>query len=203
MLWPQPQRTAKRASPVVPLRARRARRPSLFMWPISGSMAPRRRRSLRRRGVSPRPGPLTSTLVPATPWPRAPRSTTAGAGAPAAGGLALLAGGAAGPEELAEARREPAARAADEPRRARHAMAAVAAIDHGGAGTPIGRGFDLLEGVGEGVAVVGVAGHGAHADGEAAGGGGGDAHLGAELVADRSEERRVGKECRSRWSPYH
>src|SRR3989449_10098033 len=23
------------------------------------------------------------------------------------------------------------------------------------------------------------------------------------LVADRSEERRVGKECRSRWSPYH
>ena len=24
-----------------------------------------------------------------------------------------------------------------------------------------------------------------------------------ELVRDRSEERRVGKECRSRWSPYH
>ena len=25
-----------------------------------------------------------------------------------------------------------------------------------------------------------------------------------EIVADgRSEERRVGKECRSRWSPYH
>ena len=23
------------------------------------------------------------------------------------------------------------------------------------------------------------------------------------LNADRSEERRVGKECRSRWSPYH
>ena len=23
------------------------------------------------------------------------------------------------------------------------------------------------------------------------------------LKADRSEERRVGKECRSRWSPYH
>ena len=23
------------------------------------------------------------------------------------------------------------------------------------------------------------------------------------LVVDRSEERRVGKECRSRWSPYH
>ena len=23
------------------------------------------------------------------------------------------------------------------------------------------------------------------------------------MVLDRSEERRVGKECRSRWSPYH
>ena len=26
---------------------------------------------------------------------------------------------------------------------------------------------------------------------------------GALLIDDRSEERRVGKECRSRWSPYH
>src|SRR2546429_6279582 len=25
----------------------------------------------------------------------------------------------------------------------------------------------------------------------------------AAALADRSEERRVGKECRSRWSPYH
>src|SRR5438270_2294941 len=25
----------------------------------------------------------------------------------------------------------------------------------------------------------------------------------AQLLPDRSEERRVGKECRSRWSPYH
>ena len=25
----------------------------------------------------------------------------------------------------------------------------------------------------------------------------------AESAHDRSEERRVGKECRSRWSPYH
>ena len=24
-----------------------------------------------------------------------------------------------------------------------------------------------------------------------------------DLYAERSEERRVGKECRSRWSPYH
>ena len=23
------------------------------------------------------------------------------------------------------------------------------------------------------------------------------------MIAERSEERRVGKECRSRWSPYH
>src|SRR2546430_3450455 len=29
---------------------------------------------------------------------------------------------------------------------------------------------------------------------------GGDA---APMSGDRSEERRVGKECRSRWSPYH
>ena len=26
---------------------------------------------------------------------------------------------------------------------------------------------------------------------------------GASLTTTRSEERRVGKECRSRWSPYH
>ena len=26
---------------------------------------------------------------------------------------------------------------------------------------------------------------------------------GLRIVDDRSEERRVGKECRSRWSPYH
>ena len=34
-----------------------------------------------------------------------------------------------------------------------------------------------------------------------------DSELPVELAADceraRSEERRVGKECRSRWSPYH
>ena len=27
--------------------------------------------------------------------------------------------------------------------------------------------------------------------------------LGIIVLAHRSEERRVGKECRSRWSPYH
>ena len=26
---------------------------------------------------------------------------------------------------------------------------------------------------------------------------------GAAIIRKRSEERRVGKECRSRWSPYH
>jgi len=34
----------------------------------------------------------------------------------------------------------------------------------------------------------------------------GHLHRGSFLaveVAERSEERRVGKECRSRWSPYH
>src|SRR5258706_14936431 len=30
-----------------------------------------------------------------------------------------------------------------------------------------------------------------------------DANHSTVLVALRSEERRVGKECRSRWSPYH
>ena len=27
--------------------------------------------------------------------------------------------------------------------------------------------------------------------------------IGVEGIVTRSEERRVGKECRSRWSPYH
>ena len=30
-----------------------------------------------------------------------------------------------------------------------------------------------------------------------------DRTLSAILIGNRSEERRVGKECRSRWSPYH
>src|SRR5688572_13281178 len=30
-----------------------------------------------------------------------------------------------------------------------------------------------------------------------------DAQRIAQLIVQRSEERRVGKECRSRWSPYH
>ena len=31
----------------------------------------------------------------------------------------------------------------------------------------------------------------------------GDITAGLDQMRDRSEERRVGKECRSRWSPYH
>ena len=31
----------------------------------------------------------------------------------------------------------------------------------------------------------------------------GDFATNAAMVSARSEERRVGKECRSRWSPYH
>src|SRR3712207_9196204 len=30
-----------------------------------------------------------------------------------------------------------------------------------------------------------------------------EGHVGGGAVGARSEERRVGKECRSRWSPYH
>src|SRR3712207_8256395 len=33
--------------------------------------------------------------------------------------------------------------------------------------------------------------------------GGADAYLQTGQALHRSEERRVGKECRSRWSPYH
>ena len=28
-------------------------------------------------------------------------------------------------------------------------------------------------------------------------------YYGLKIITTRSEERRVGKECRSRWSPYH
>src|SRR2546426_12538572 len=38
---------------------------------------------------------------------------------------------------------------------------------------------------------------------EDAAGGGASAHGDDPLGLRRSEERRVGKECRSRWSPYH
>lgn len=47
----QAQRTAKRASPIGPFNGQRARRPSDFMCPISGSMALRRRSNLANVGV--------------------------------------------------------------------------------------------------------------------------------------------------------
>lgn len=70
MLCPQPQSTAWSASPSVPLRAQRARRPSVFMCPITGSIALRRRRSRRSAGVIPRRWPEMNASVVCTPWPR-------------------------------------------------------------------------------------------------------------------------------------
>ena len=57
-------------------------------------------------------------------------------------------------------------------------MATVAAIDHGEAGAGSGEGLHLLEGIGTGVPVIGVAGHGAHAHDKAAHERGGNADLG-------------------------
>lgn len=91
--------------------------------------------------------------------------------------------GAASPHELAQAWGKAAAGAADEHRRAVGTMAAVAAINHDEAWAGSGEGLHLLEGLGKGVPVVGIAGHGAHADDKAAGERGGDAHLAAELIA--------------------
>src|SRR5256886_13300624 len=52
---------------------------------------------------------------------------------------------------------------------------------------PLGTGVDV--GVGD--------------DEDGDGDGDGDGEGDADCDGDRSEERRVGKECRSRWSPYH
>jgi transposase InsO family protein len=70
MLCRQAQRTAKSASPRVPFKVHRARRPSVFMWPISASMALRRRRSAISPGVRPRRVPLISARVLVSAWPR-------------------------------------------------------------------------------------------------------------------------------------
>lgn len=58
------------ASPRVPLSGHLARRPSVFMCPISGSMALRRRRSFFSTGVKSRLAPEIRTRVVSTPWPR-------------------------------------------------------------------------------------------------------------------------------------
>ncbi len=70
MLCPQPHRTAKIASPVVPFSVQRARRPSDFMWPIPGSMALPRRSRFASAGVIPFRVPLISTFVFSTSCPR-------------------------------------------------------------------------------------------------------------------------------------
>lgn len=67
-LWPQAPSIAKTASPTVPLSRQRARRSSVFMWPISGSMALRQCRSLASTGVMPRRVPLIRTRVVSTPY---------------------------------------------------------------------------------------------------------------------------------------
>ena len=61
-----------------PFSEHRARRPSIFMWPISGSMALRRLSSFASSGVRPRRMPLIKTLVVLTPWPRLNRAGFAG-----------------------------------------------------------------------------------------------------------------------------
>ena len=55
MLWPAPTRMALIALPLAPARRLRSRSPSLFVWPIIGSMALRRRSSRLIVGVR-RPG---------------------------------------------------------------------------------------------------------------------------------------------------
>ena len=60
-----------------------------------------------------------------------------------------------------------------------------------------GQEASLLQGGAVGITIDGVQSAGnAEADGAGLAGG-------AAAVNERSEERRVGKECRSRWSPYH
>src|SRR2546429_3578300 len=55
------------------------------------------------------------------------------------------------------------------------------------AGTPLSDGAGVVEAVGAGVSALAP----------------GDRVAGTFFQAWRSEERRVGEECRSRWSPYH
>ncbi len=70
LLWQRPQRTANVKLPNVRLSGQRAKRPSDFMCPISGSMALRRLSSFASRGFRPRRVPLINTRVVSTPWPR-------------------------------------------------------------------------------------------------------------------------------------
>src|SRR3712207_2325035 len=69
-LWPAAARMTLAASPSVPSRKLRPSRPSLFMWPMTGSMALRRRRSRRMVGVTPRFWPARTTRSRSASWPR-------------------------------------------------------------------------------------------------------------------------------------
>ena len=92
--------------------------------------------------------------------------------------------GAAPPEVALERRRHPAALSGDEDFDGFDPVTAVAAIDEGTFGAGSRQDLHLLEGLLQGMAVIGVAGHGAHADDEALPVGRRDRDLGAELVAD-------------------
>ena len=61
----------------------------------------------------------------------------------------------------------------------------------------IGAGLAVIAGIGPGIGQGIAAGHAAAAVGRNPGA------KGDIMSTMRSEERRVGKECRSRWSPYH
>ena len=69
------------------------------------------------------------------------------------------------------------------------------------------KGIDLLVERGEVVSIVGPSGAGKttllQILGTLSRPSSGEIEIDGEAVHARSEERRVGKECRSRWSPYH
>jgi hypothetical protein len=61
-LWPAAERTTLAASPLRSLRRHRPRWPSLFMWPITGSMADRRRSSRLMTPKTPRFGERVAVI---------------------------------------------------------------------------------------------------------------------------------------------
>jgi hypothetical protein len=92
--------------------------------------------------------------------------------------------GAASSQVALQRRGHAAALAGDEDVGRLHAVAAIAAVDEGAAGAGVGQDLHLLERLAQSVAVVGVAGHGAHADDEALPVRGRHRDFRAELVAD-------------------
>jgi len=128
-LCPQALSTAKRASPRVPFRGQRDRRPSVFHVA-----------DFRFDGAS-------------------------------------------AAEICDEFRLQAAPRAADQHAGSLLAMAAIAAVDDGEVGAPVGQDLHLFEGFLQGMAVVGIAREAAHADDEALVQRGRHADLAAELMA--------------------